>query len=211
MANLSDAFGTITVDRVGVEFLDFLRKVQGKEKDAYYKLVEIEDLNNAQPTPNGNLKMDFNTFGRWNYFTNVEGYLGGNWMEANEYVPKSHEVAYKKFVKAFNAKNGKITIKYTDSDSAMDWIGTGKVEVVPENGGVSISEAFKEDRMTMHNYCKLYNADLDEAIESLYGDDVAAAYEKYKAKQNANLPTNEIVERSPADFDEWLENEYEGE
>lgn len=204
MANLSDAFGTISVERVGRELLEFLKDVQGTEGKAYYKLIEIDDLNNAKVDKNNNLEMDFNTFGRWNYFTNVEGFLGGNWMKASEYTPKSHEVAYKKFIKALNDRNGKITIEYTDSDSAMDWIGTGMVEVTPNNGGVSVNESFDEHNMTLELYCKLYQADEEEALEYMYGDEVSAEYMKY-VKQ---------CEKDGKEFKgaaEWFDNIYEEE
>jgi hypothetical protein len=201
MANLSDAFGTITVEKVGKEFLEYLRKVQGSDKDAYYKLLEVDDLKQAEVDENNNLSLNFNTFGRWNYSNNVEGYLLGKWMQANEYVPESHQKAYEKFVKAMVRKDGKVTIEYTDSDTAMDWMGTGEIVIEAHEGELALSEAWDEQSpITMEKYCKLYEADEYEALESLYGDEVAAEYDKYVESKKGEKPLE------PA---EWFDKVYE--
>jgi uncharacterized protein YbjQ (UPF0145 family) len=204
MANISDAFGTIVVKHVGREFLNYLRTVQGSESQAYYKLVEIDQLDQAEVSVDGEVVIDFSTGGRWYYGNNLKGYLQGEWMRASEYTPKSHQEAYDEFVEAVKKKDGIVSVEYTDSDTAMDWMGVGSYTMQGRNGEVEFGEVFDEERITLERYCELYDYTWQEAIEWLYGDEISEAYFKHKEQQRANLPENEIIESSPAEFEEWL-------
>src|SRR5690606_13981685 len=113
MANLSDAFGNIIVDKVGKEFLEFVNTVQ--RPDAYYVLVDNSDIEGVEPDENGDMSFDFCTPGRWSYENNLRGYLEGEWLKER---PDKHVDAYDNLIKAIKEKNGRIIVEYKDSDTA---------------------------------------------------------------------------------------------
>ena len=206
MANLSDAFGTITVESVGQEFLDYLKAVQGSEEQAYYKLVELDQLENVKPDEKGNLIIDFSTYGRWNYESNIKGYLLGEW--ANFTDDSDEKVAYNKLVDAIIEKKGVVDVDYTDSDGAMDWMGTGGFRLFAENGELHHASSFDEERITVSGYADMNGYSEIEALEMLYGDEVAEKYDKYVKEWKA---THEYKEgdSEPAGPSEWYDNEYQ--
>lgn len=205
MANLSDATGTITVERVGKEFLEYLNTVQGEKSDAYYTLVDRADLMDAAADEKGNLSMMFSTFGRWDYGSNIQGYLQGTWMSEVE-----DKKAYNKFIKALKKKGGVVDIEYTDCDTAMDWMGSGGFRLHIEEGKVTFSEGFEEENITVIAYAKMSGISEIEAVEYLHGDDVANEYDKYVEDWKKN---NTLVkgETEPAGPSEWYDNVYQGE
>lgn len=203
MANLSDAFGEIEVKNVGKEFLEFITKVQAPD-EVYYRLCENDNLDNVKADKDNNVKFDFSTFGRWCYLSNVEGYLRGDWM--NE--PKDKK-PYEKFMKAFREKNGSVLITYTDSDTGMDWMGTGTIHMyVDKKGEIQFDEDSNTESVTIPAYAQLYGITEYDAVESLYGDEVTTAYEKYVDewhKEHDYKPG----ESEPAGIAEWYYNDYE--
>ena len=202
MANLSDAYGTIIVERVGKEFIDYLRAVQGTDEQAYYKLIEIEDLNKAKPDKNGDLKIDFSTFGRWSYSSNYEGYLKGEWGNFTE--DSKEKKAFNKFLNAMVKKNGVVDIDYTDSDPSMDWMGTGGFRMEVVDGQIAYSESFESQDMTISGYAELNNEDQYWALEYLKGDEVVAEYDKYSDKCKK-------AGKEPVEPENWYDNIYEDE
>lgn len=207
MANLSDSFGTIKVEKVGKEFLEFLNIVQGKDSDAYYTLVDREDFNGVEPDKDGNLTFDFSTFGRWNYGNNIEGYLRGDWMVNTDSDKKAHT----KLHKAIIDKDGSVIIEYTDSDGSTDWIGTGVAELASREGEIYFNNCFNDEIMSIKRYAELYGYDDEiEVMESLHGDEAADAYVKYIEGWKKD---HEFISGSsePACADEWYDNEYEQE
>lgn len=203
MANLSDAFGQIEVKNVGKEFLEFITKVQEPD-EVYYRLCEQENLENVKPDKDNNVKFEFSTFGRWSYLSNAEGYLRGDWM--NE--PKD-KIPYEKFMKAFREKNGSVLITYTDSDTGMDWMGSGTIHMfVDKKGEVKFTEGFYDEPVTIQSYARLYDLNEYDAVESLYGDEVTTAYDNYVDewhKEHEYKPG----ESEPAGIAEWYYNDYE--
>lgn len=139
MANLSDAFGTIKVSKVGVEFLEFLKVVQNEEI-AFYKLCENSDCEGVVPNSQGDISFKFSTFGRWSYSNNLSGYLDGDWMGDGE-----NEKAYQKFLAALIAKDGRVDVEYEDSDAAMDWKGAGHAVLAVVDGVPHFVEDFEEE------------------------------------------------------------------
>lgn len=196
MANLSDAFGTITVKNVGQEFLDFLKAVQ--VYDGSYILVEQDSMRHAKVAEDGELVLNFSTAGRWAYSYNLAGYLKGEWLQPSEYTPDTYLKAYNTFIEAFKEKDGVIGVEYTDSDTAMDWMGTGEFEMTVNHGEVEFEDKFDAERVTVGKYCKLYDTDEQEAIMLIYGDDTID-------KWNAYLKENEGKETLT--FDEWVNKE----
>jgi hypothetical protein len=207
MANCSDAFGTIRVERVGREFLEFLTIVQGDDSDAYYTLVDREDIRSAKPDKDGNLEFPFSTSGRWAYQNNIEGYLKGGWMNEGEKQGK----AYSQFIAALKTKNGLVEIDYTDSDTAMDWMGTGGVSMSVEDGEVSFAEGFEEESITITGFAELQGESEEWALEYLYGEDVSEKYEKYLDDWREGHKAPEFKGMEPASPDEWYTNEYKEE
>lgn len=173
MANISDAFGDIHVERVGKEFLEYLNAVQGDDETAYYKLVEVADLEQAKNNvdKNGDLSMSFSTGGRWHYQNNINGYLKGEWMQPIE--------AYDKFLDALISKDGVVDISYTDSDSAMDWMGTGNFRVEAKEGEIIHTETFDEQPITISGYADINGEDEYWALTYLKGEEIAEAYDIY--------------------------------
>lgn len=197
MANLSDAFGTITVEGIGAEFLEFLKAVQGTDQQAYYKLAEPEDFSNAEPDEHNNVSFTFSTCGRWSYSNNIRGYLNGEWMERNQ-------DDYDRFVESLKKRNGIVHIEYTDSDSSMDWMGTGFATLHLSEDEVSLSEDFSEEPISVAGYMEMNGYDLREAMEILHGEEPADAYEKYIKKCKEE-------NKEPVDVDEWYDEIYEEE
>lgn len=213
MANLSDAFGTIKVEQVAKEFIEFINAVQGDDSDAYYKLIEMENLKNAK-VDGDNLTLDFGIFGRWNYSSNIRGYLGGEWMLDKDYNGKEINCrkAYEKFIEAVKAKNGVVTVEYTDGDPAMDWMGTGTAVLSVVDGEVDLSEDFDEEDITLKRYAELYGYDNEiDAMESLWGDEPMSAYCDYLEKWEEEHKGPEFKGMKPAGPEEWYENEFEWE
>lgn len=138
MANLSDAYGTIRVHKVGKEFLRFLNRVQGEKSDAYYTLVDREDLN-VEADENNNLELKFSTFGRWAYKNNIEGYLKERWLNSD--VDKR---AYARLLAVMVQKKGSIEIVYEDSDPALGWSEEGSFTMSIENGELAFTEETRD-------------------------------------------------------------------
>lgn len=173
MANISDGGGNVIVERVGQDLKDFLLTVQ---KDAYYIL--FDDVENIKPDKNGDAQFTFAAGGRWNYETNMRGYLEGDWMNGD--VEKK---AYNKFIRAFKKKDGLISIEYTDSDPAMDWMGEGVFNMSVCDGEVIFDHDFQEEHITLKRFAELNGDDLEGALEYLYGDEVYGAYARYKEEK----------------------------
>lgn len=186
MANISDAFGDITVEKVGKEFLKFINEVQ---KDAYYLLVDGTD--GLIPDGEGDISFGFGAGGRWSYSSNIDGYLKGDWMTGEK-----EKKAYDKFIKAFIKKKGFIAIDYKDSDSAMDWMGDGVFEMsVSEDGQVQFSDSWNEQGITLEAYAEMNGESTYWALEYLYGDEVADQYNEYaeKVKKEGKEPVEPEV------------------
>ena len=197
MANLSDAFASIKVDRVGNEFLEFLRAVQ--KEDYTYKLIEMDTLSEAEVDKRGNLNISFDTYGRWSYSSNIEGYLSGNWLHDED------AKAYEKFCEAIKKKDGSVEIEYSDSDTAMDWMGSGSALLETDaTGKVKLSLSFGEEPLTIISYAEKYGLSEIEAMISMFGDDVADAYEAYVKEWRKDHDEGE-----PAGPAEWYDNEYQ--
>lgn len=201
MANLSDAFGTVYVEKVGKEFIDFLRGVQGSDEKAYYKLVEVDDLAQSAHAvdEDGNLSMNFSTMGRWNYGSNIEGYLQGKWVNEGE-----DKKAYDKFVDALVEKKGTVSIEYTDSDTASNWMGRGFFVMDGTSGEVEFRDQWEDEPMNIAKYAELNGYSPIEALENLHGDEAADAYEKY---QDECKEKGEVA----VDIDTWYDELYEQE
>jgi len=197
MANLSDAFGTIEVKSIGAEFIEFLNTVQNK--DTYYSLVELIDID-KEPDEHGNLSFNFSTSGRWDYGSNLEGYLQGKWM-----VKTKEKRAYQKFISALKRKDGSVTVTYTDSDRSNDWMGTGVAELSIINNKVNFTDTFNDEHITISGYAELCGYDDYEALELLHGDDIASQYSKY-IKEWDHIESEGIAPLGP---DDWYKYEYE--
>lgn len=196
MANLSDAYGEVSIDKVGNEFKEFIKAVQGDT--AYYQLVD--DVDNIEVDNNGNAVFSFGACGRWNYESNVDGYLKGTWMNG-----EGDEKAYKKFIKAFKDKKATLTIEYEDSDPSMDWMGKGVFEMtVGEDGEIEFSHDFEEERVTIPGFANMHGETDRWALEYLYGDEVATEYDEYEEKTKKEG-------KEPVGPDDWYSEIYEEE
>jgi hypothetical protein len=195
MANISDAFGEITVEKVGAEFIEFLKEVQ--DENAYYVLAEGVDFDNLSVDSKGDLSFPFGAGGRWAYSSNINGYLQGEWMNDDK-----QEKAYNKFIKALEDKEGMVTIDYTDSDASMDWMGKGAFEMYVEDGELQCSDNFEEESITLERYAELNGETLYWALEYLKGDEVVEAYDEYveESKEMGNKPVEPDV---------WYDDIYE--
>lgn len=191
MANISDGYGNVIVERVGQDLKEFLQVVQ---KEAYYLL--FDDPDNIEVDDNGNAEFQFGAGGRWNYETNIRGYLEGEWMTGEK-----EKKAYNKFIRAFKKKDGLISIEYTDSDTAMDWMGEGEYNMSVCDGEILFNHDFQEERITLSRYAEQNGESEYWALEYIYGDEVAAKYDEYAKKAG-----KDAVEPS-----EWLETIYEEE
>lgn len=175
MANLSDAWGTVEVKKVGQEFIDYLKNAQ---EGAYYVLVGSPELDTLKPDKNGDLTFDFSAFGRWNFSANLEGYLNGGWKDVSQHLEKLLEAIVK--------KKGKILFDYKDCDSAMDWMGNGYYSLEEDDGDVVYSDDFDEERITLKGFAEFQGESIEWALEYLYGDEVIQAYWDYVEERNSN-------------------------
>lgn len=138
MANCSDAFGTFKVEKVGKEFLEFVKEVQ---KDAYWNLVEDQDISDVKQEED--ISFQFSTMGRWSYEATLDGYLKGEW--SNWTLDSPEKKAYDKLMQAISDKNGVIVCEYEDSDGAMGWKGKGEYRVFVNEGTVDFYSSFDEE------------------------------------------------------------------
>lgn len=195
MANISDGYGDITVRKVGKEFLQFINKVQD---GAYYLLVDSTD--GVVPDENGDISFTFGAGGRWNYGSNIDGYLKGDWMTGDK-----EKKAYDKFIKVLTKKNGTVTIDYTDSDTSMDWMGDGVFEMsVSEDGQVEFSDSWTEESITLEKSAERNGESTYWALEYIYGDEVATKYSQYAEKL-------EKEGKEPVAPEVWYDTLYEEE
>lgn len=173
MANISDGYGTITVEKVGHELKEFLSVVQ---KDAYYLLVD--DVDNLEPDSDGDVEFTFGAGGRWNYESNIRGYLEGDWMSGEK-----EKKAYNKFIRALKKNDGLVSIEYTDSDTSMDWMGAGRFDMfVDEDKKVQFSHEFNEEPVTIERYAEVNGETTRWALDYVYGDEVGDKYDEYRKK-----------------------------
>ena len=183
MANISDGYGTITVEKVGHELKEFLTVVQDK---AYYLLVD--DVDNLNPDSEGDVEFTFGAGGRWSYENNIRGYLEGEWMNGEK-----EKKAYNKFVRALKKKDGMVSIEYTDSDVSMDWMGVGRFDMsVDEDKTVQFSHEFEEEPVTIERYAEVNGETTRWALEYIYGDEVADKYDKYAEKAGKEAVEPEV-------------------
>ena len=183
MANISDGYGTITVERVGHELKEFLTTVQ---EGAYYLLVD--DVDNLEPDSDGNVEFTFGAGGRWNYESNIRGYLEGEWMNGEK-----EKKAYNKFIRAMKKKDGMVSIEYTDSDTSMDWMGTGRFDMfVDEEKTVQFSHEFEAEPVTVERYAEVNGETTLWALGYIYGDEVADEYDKYAEKAGKEAVEPEV-------------------
>lgn len=191
MANCTDAFGTIRVEKVAKEFFAYLKTMQN---DGNYHLTENEDIDNATPDKDGNVEFDFSTMGRWSYGNNLDGYMNGEWFkDAPEYID---------FINAIEKKGGSVEIEYTDSDPAMDWMGTGMFRLFSEDGELRVLQGFEEQSITIEGYAELIGESQEYAMMYLYGDEVADEYQKYVDKCKKG-------KKEPVEPDTWYAKKYE--
>lgn len=202
MANISDAYGTFEVEKVGQEFLDFVKVAQGK--NAYYLLIDEEDLNLAKVDDDGNLRLSFSTGGRWSYSTNLEGYLDGKWLQSEE----DQKTAYANLIEAIEKKNGSITVEYQDSDTAMDWMGSGLATLRAVDGTVQFIDNFESEEITISKFAQAQGESEYWALEYIYGDEVADQYGQYYDNWKKDHEFKK-GESEPAGPSEWYDNEYQ--
>lgn len=195
MANISDAYGTITVERAGQDLVYFLKVVQEK---AYYIL--IDDVDNLTADSDGYVEFTFGAGGRWSYNTNIQGYLLGDWMNGEK-----EKEAYDKFIKAFKEKKGLLVIEYSDSDVAMNWMGKGFFQMgVDDDGEIEFSDNFEEEEVTIKALAEANGEDTYWALEYIYGEEVSEKYDEYAEKC-------EKEGKEPATPEVWFESIYEEE
>lgn len=169
MANISDGYGNVVVERVGQELKEFLQTVQ---KDAYYLL--FDDPDNIEPDSDGNATFTFGAGGRWSYENNIDGYLKGDWMNGEK-----EKKAYDKFIRALKKKDGLVSIEYTDSDTSMDWMGGGEFNMSVCDGEIVFSHTFEEQPITLEAYAEQNGETTYWALEYIHGDEVAKQYDEY--------------------------------
>lgn len=191
MANVSDGYGNVVVERVGQDLKDFLKVVQ---KDAFYLL--FDDPDNIEVDKDGNASFTFGAGGRWNYEANLKGYLEGDWMTGE--VEKK---AYNKFLRAFKKKDGLISIEYTDSDTGCDWMGEGEFNMSVCEGEILFGHDFNEENITISRFAEANGESETWALEYIYGEDVLKAYYDYLDKAG----------KEAVDPQEWFETIYEEE
>jgi len=195
MANISDGYGDITVRKVGKEFLQFINKVQ---EGAYYLLVDSTD--GVVPDENGDIGFTFGAGGRWNYGSNIDGYLKGDWMTVDK-----EKKAYDKFIKVLTKKNGTVTIDYKDSDTSTDWMGEGTFKMsVGKDGQVEFSDSWAEESITLEKFAERNGESTYWALEYIYGDEVATKYNQYAEKL-------EKEGKEPVAPEVWCDTVYEEE
>ena len=191
MANVSDGYGNVIVERVGQDLKDFLSVVQ---KDAYYEL--FDDVENIEVDSEGNTQFTFGAGGRWNYESNLRGYLEGGWMNGEK-----EKKAYNKFIRAFKKKDGLISVEYTDSDTATDWMGEGEYNMSVCEGEIIFNHSFDEENITLEKFAEQNGESTRWALEYIHGDEVADEYDKYAEKAGKEAVEPEV----------WLETIYEEE
>ena len=182
MANISDGYGNVIVERVGQELKEFLQVVQ---KDAYYLL--FDDVDNIEVDSGGNAQFTFGSGGRWNYESNLRGYLEGEWMNGDE-----EKKAYNKFIRAFKKKDGLISVEYTDSDVGMDWMGDGEYNMSVCDGELVFGHQFEEGRVTIERLAEQQGETTRWALDYIYGDEVGDLYDKYAEKAGKEAVEPEV-------------------
>lgn len=206
MANLSDGFGEITVEKVGKEFIEFLKAVQ--DDDAYYRLVEYPEVDELEADDKGNLNFEFSASGRWAYSNNIEGYLNGTWMKNR----KVEIEAYHKFIEVLKAKKGLVTVDYKDSDVAMDWMSEGTAELgVDDEGEIYFVDNSTDKDLTVADFAEQQGETEKWALGYLHGEEALEAYENYLEDWKSDHEGPMYKGMEPACADEWYDNEYEQE
>lgn len=209
MANLSDAFGTIEVKKVGKEFLEYILKAQGDgANEAYYLLGFSECFKDAEVDENGDVVIQFSAGGRWSYESNLDGYLKGEWLNYSEDTEEGRN--FREFLRVFLEKEGSIHVEYSDSETGCDFMGTGEYDMYCENGEIKYSSNFDGGPVTIKGFAELQGETESWALAYIYGDEVADKYEEYveQWKKDHNFVEGKEEPASPS---EWYDNEYQEE
>jgi hypothetical protein len=212
MANLSDASVTVTVDKVGAEFLKYARAVSDSE---YAILSYLED--DVAPDADNNLSITGSATGRWAYSNNLEGYFEPqqveNWLGVNskyDYLKPEHRedalkksllsyAAYKELCEAIVKTGGSVTIEYVDTESGVGFIDEGTAIIGSLDGEVTYNLEQEEVEYNVANFMQATTTTLYDAIDIMHGDEAADAYYEEVGEDNV----------SAEGFDTWYES-YEG-
>lgn len=219
MANLSSAEVEITVEKVGKEFLDYVKATNEQAGD----YVIVYDGFSEELDENGDLHIVGSSSGRWAYSNNLEGYFDQNrvkdWLGVNsdyawlkdeakkkEYLEQSNKQygAYLKLVEAIKEKNGRVEINYTDCDPAMDWMGSGGAVLELQDGEVTFSHGFDEESLDVTAYAEMNDISITEAFEVVHGEEPAEKWSEY-------VKECEKKGEEPKDPQVWYDEDFEWE
>lgn len=228
MANLSDARVHITSKNVGKELIDYIKATNdnGVEYNIMFDSPTIEELGD-----DGELDYESQATGRWAYECNLEGYFSTDedrtrkWLGVDydyswnkhlspEYIQKRKEdserafAAYKNLIKAIKEKNGAVYIDYQDSEQGNLHLGSGSMSLEMVDNELTYSHNFEPEEFTVIGFARMQGESEYWALEYLYGEDVAAEYDKYVEEWKKN---NEFKpgDSEPAGPSEWYDHEYQ--
>lgn len=195
MANISDARGTVTVKKVGEEFLEYASCTSRN----YYPLVDKYDLSDEHPDKNGDISITFNSQGRWSYSSNLDYYLApdGCWHENGEASD-----LYDKLYDKIRETGGSIVFEYTDFETGNRFIGSGVAKLELVDGEVQYTDDFSSSDLSIKKYSEVCDVSFAEAIESLYSYEASTAWDSYE--KTCEKKGEKII-----DPDTWLNEVYE--
>ena len=204
MANISDAQVTIHAEKVGKELVRFINATHTPQ--VYYTFID-DNPTKDMVDEEGNFDMDSSSGGRWNYESNLRGYLDpeeiDRWLGPDNVAIKE---AYIKLCDAIKRRHGQVTIDYTDCDPACEWMGSGVATLEEIDGEVVFSCNFEEEDYTVTNFAAMQGEDEFWALTYMYGEEVAELYDKYLKDWHND---SDRVDQEPACIDEWLGAEYQ--
>ena len=183
MANISNA--NVTIEIVGPvnEFIDYAKKVSN---DAAYTLIDEQalELYEVETLLNGRSRTLLHGYaeGRWSYSYNLEAYFAPldakeSWREANDEA----QIAFGKLVSSLKKdKEAFVDISYIDMETGAGFIDKGTLFINRQTISKPPVIDSEEEDLTVSNLINLMGYAEGEAIEEIYGDEVASAWYEYE-------------------------------
>jgi len=205
MANQSSADVTITAQAsIAKELFDYIKAVQG---DSEYNIINEDAFDDVEipADPEDEAIISGWATGRWSYGTgNLPGYFAGRLADESWRYEKEAHITFGKLVSAVKRKNGWFEIEYKDQEGGSQFIDIGSMRIDKDN--VDDKEpSVTSDTMdyTVGNMMDTFGYSEYEALDVMYGDEIADAWSEYSDLGGA-------IEDAESFYDEYGSDIYEG-
>ena len=201
MANQSSADVTIEMRGCVKEFLAYAEAVS---KDAFYTLIDEYALDEVRidKDTDGTEVATINGYGegRWSYCNNLEQYFAPLHSKESWRSDRDSQVTYGKLVsKLRRDQNAYVKIDYTDIETGAGFIDIGTLFINHESVMDSPQIDSDSHDSTVENLIHYLGKTEYEAIDLIWGDEVAGAWDDY-SYNGGKYSVEEFVDEYASDI-----------